>query len=301
MTAQISASPHDDPAPQETASSTPRSKRETDLLVDSLTPRMEPEGTRTGRRARGRPSAWLTGDFHVDEKDTLPEFPWKPSLPNPASLKLPVEEPSSVRGYRPSAGERSGGGMKRKRESRDEYGPGTEGVGVRVAIFWPEERRTYAGTVARYDPRREEYLVEYEDDDSQAWHPWSDIRNILPERSPRLGPVQPHRQHQKALSALDMLADTIRDHVSNSSEESGGLLALSEVAQGAQEPVSLKVYAREVEKEVSHQLQGLCREEISPGVFGDAIEEIKGIVMQAIDTTKEALGAGTVITTMTLG
>lgn len=267
-----------------------------------MTPRVQSSITKKGRRAKGRPSAWLTGDFHVDEKDTLPEFPWN----SQSSLKLPLDESG---GSTQRLNQRPTGGGRKREERRASYdsGPGYEGVGVRVAIYWVEERRSFAGTVTRYNPVKEEYLVEYEDDNTQAWHPWSDIRNILPERSPKLGPAA-SPQHQKALTGLDMLADTVRgDRESSKSSDgsSDGLLALSEIAQREVHeptaPVNLKTYARVVEKQVNYQLQGLTRKEIAPGVFGDAMSEIKGIVMQAIDSTKGSLGHNTVITTMALG
>lgn len=276
-------------------------------MTDSLTPRVQSSITKKGRRAKGRPSAWLTGDFHVDEKDTLPEFPWASSASAQPSLKLSLDEAGAASRHRLNHRPPLQGKKREERRASFDNGPGYEGVGVRVAIYWVEERRSFAGTVTRYNPMKEEYLVEYEDDDTEAWHPWNDIRNILPERSPKLRPSR-SPQHQKALSGLDMLADTVRgdhDHSRSSDGSSDGLFALSEIAQREvlqpAKPVNLKTYAQNVEKQVNYQLKGLTRKEIAPGVFGDAMSEIKDIVMQAIESTKGNLGHNTVITTMALG
>jgi len=178
-------------------------------------------------------------------------------------------------------------------------GPGEAGIGVRVAVYWEAERKTFAGVVTKFDHHDHEYLVEYEADDTQAWHEWEDL-TILPERSPRLKSKRPSSSGS-GLDGLLMLAAQSGSQSRSGSEDSG-LLALSELASANEEPCTLKEYARAVEEKVNIKLDHLRHGE-QTDAFSDAISEIKNIVTQAIDCTKGKLGRGTVIscTTMTLG
>jgi hypothetical protein len=100
--------------------------------------------------------------------------------------------------------------------------------------------------VTKFDHHDHEYLVEYEDDDSEAWHEWEDLA-ILPERSPKL---QPRRPPPQGLDGLLMLATQSQSSGGGSSGHDSGLFALSELAAN-DEPCSLKEYARAVEEKVT--------------------------------------------------
>jgi hypothetical protein len=103
-----------------------------------------------------RPSAWLTGDFHVDKQDILPAvFPGMDVTPHsiPAShpgLRLSVTDGHNAlpQGY-PQSGNRHVKTLQKgpKGPLTESDGPGEASIGVRVAVYWEQERRSFAGTV----------------------------------------------------------------------------------------------------------------------------------------------------------
>jgi len=185
-------------------------KREASQLVDSLSPNLG-TSSRKGRRSKGRVSKWLS-DFVVDP-EAAPSVQnakggWRPPTAGekrPREIKYDITTTAG-----PSNEPHHGSHTKNVQvyEDRNDDGPREDSMGVRVAAWWEAERRSYAGTVTRFNPSKHEYLVEYEDDDSQAWHLWGDL-HVLPDKPHIPRPAKPLVLNEIA-NGLVMLAETIR-------------------------------------------------------------------------------------------
>jgi len=211
-----------------------------------------------------------------------------------------------------------------KHEWVDEPGLGIRSVGMRVAAWWEDHSRTYAGEVIQYDAKMEEYLVEYEANGSQAWHLWCELHSIPEPREER-----PPKKSRKALNTLaeDLadglvsLAHSIRtvaardrcedDRSESNSGGSGGLQALSHVAKlendresddfgSTPSALSLRGFAQTIEKEVDRKVHTFTGERSTERKFV-LFQKISELVGKTLDANKGHFGPRATITSIALG